>query len=275
MSEKINIDTSWDRRKNNSKNTGKTINDRNEMANKEIDVNNDSYQKVARIKKEIFANQEEIKKLMVIRPNWNEYFMILAKIAATRSTCLSRTNGAVIVKGRQIIATGYNGSMPGVGHCSEEGSCFRRRSGTSDHDKYSDSMASSCRSIHAEANAIAQAAKKGISIEGSVIYMTLFPCYQCAKLLASAGIKKVYYEYEYTSPDAGRDELWFKALIDAGIEIEMVKLKEESILKTIMNLVMVTAWRRELLPTGEPTGRIENINMDTLFKAIEQNDFGG
>jgi len=181
------------------------------------------------------------------RPSWNEYFMILAKIAATRSTCLSRPTGAVIVKGKQVLSTGYNGSMPGVAHCNEEGKCFRRSSGAADSGKYDH-----CRSIHAEANAIAQAAKKGVNIAGAEVYVTLYPCYVCTKLLASAGIKKVYYEIGYISPDTKRDKLWEEALKVAGIEAEEVKLSDNAVIKTMSYLLKETSWRRELLDDGTP-----------------------
>ena len=211
------------------------------------------------IKNNFFSNVD-LKALASARPDWNEYFMILAKIAASRSTCLSRTNGTVIVKDKQVLATGYNGSMAGVAHCSEEGSCYRRRVGQGDSGKME-----ICRAIHAEANAIAQAAKKGVSIVGADLYATLCPCYSCTKLIASAGIKKIYYEYEYKSPDGKRDQLWEQALLDAGIEVEKVEIRPQSALKAAMNILMVVAWRRELEPTGEPTGKIENINMEAMY----------
>ena len=96
---------------------------------------------------------------MVYRPDWHEYFMLIAKIVALRSGCNSRPTGAVIVKDKRILATGYNGPMPGAWHCTDKGStyCFRREKGIPDIDKYN-----FCRASHAEANAIAQAARFGI-----------------------------------------------------------------------------------------------------------------
>jgi len=204
---------------------------------------------------------EVFKGILTKRPSWNEYFMILAKMAATRSTCISRPTGAVIVKNKQVLSTGYNGSMPGIAHCSDEGACFRRSSGAGDAGKYD-----SCRSAHAEANALAQAAKSGTNVDGSSIYITLYPCYVCTKLLVQAGIKKVYYEYEYKSVDSKRDKLWEEALKQTGLEIEKVELSDDALLKTMVSLLGSTSWRRELLPTGEPTGRIENIHMDEIHK---------
>jgi dCMP deaminase len=151
--------------------------------------------------------------------------------------------------------------MPGIAHCSEEGSCFRRRSGASDAGKYDN-----CRSAHAEANAIAQAAKNGIDVKGADVYITLYPCYVCTKLLVQAGIKRVYYEYEYKSPDSKRDKLWEEALKEAGLTIEKVNISEEAKLKCLFSIINETSLRRELEPTGEPTGRIENINMEAMHK---------
>jgi dCMP deaminase len=205
--------------------------------------------------------QEDFLAIFTERPSWTEYFMVLAKIAATRATCLSRPTGAVIVRDKQVLSTGYCGSMPGVDHCSDDGFCFKRNSGISGADKYD-----GCRSVHAEANAIAQAAKRGISIEGAEIFVTLYPCYVCTKLLVQAGIKKVYYEYEYKSENSKRDKLWEEALELADICIEKVEISDITIKKTLFSLLGATSWRRELKPTGEPTGRIENINMEEVFK---------
>lgn len=210
-------------------------------------------EKIEKLRKEVFSSKDETKSLLKVRPSWDEYFMILAKIAATRSTCLSRPTGAVIVKDKQIISTGYNGSMPGVKHCSEEGFCYRRHSNSKDMTKYD-----SCRSTHAEANAIAEAAKKGISVNGADIYVTLYPCYVCTKLLASAGIKKIYFEFEYKFAD-GTETLWAEALEEAGMKTEEITLGDESILKTLQNILSSTSWRKELTENGEPTGNIENI----------------
>lgn len=204
---------------------------------------------------------EELKSLFTHRPNWVEYFMLIAKLAASRSTCLSRPAGAVIVKDKQVLATGYNGSMPGVNHCTDDGTCYRRRSGASDEGKYDN-----CRSTHAEANALAQAARHGISIGGAEMYMTLFPCYVCTKLLATSGIKKVYYEFEYKSPDKDRDIHWREALDQAGIEFEQVEISDITLRKVILSLVTKTSWRRALEKNGKPTGKIENVNSEEIFK---------
>ena len=181
------------------------------------------------------------------RPEWDEYFMLLAKLAAIRSTCLSRPAGAVIVRDQQVLATGYNGSMPGVAHCTDDGVCFRRSFRASEHDKYD-----LCRAIHAEANSIAQAARRGVSIEGATIYTTLAPCFVCTKLMASARIVRVVYEHEYDSPDRERDALWRGAIQEAGIECEQLTLTTETIERACRLISTTTSVRRPLAETGEP-----------------------
>jgi dCMP deaminase len=181
------------------------------------------------------------------RPKWDEYFMLLAKLAAIRSTCLSRPAGVVIVLERQVLATGYNGSMPGVAHCTDEGVCFRRSMRAGEDDKYD-----LCRAIHAEANAIAQAARRGVSIEGATVYTTLAPCFVCTKLMASARIVRVVYEHEYDSPDRERDEIWRRATEDAGIECEQLTVTNETIERACRLISTTTSLRRPLSESGEP-----------------------
>jgi dCMP deaminase len=125
------------------------------------------------------------------RPTWDEYFMLMAKLAATRSTCLAFPVGAVIVKNRQVLATGYNGSPSGTIHCTAQGFCYE---GLSSCDA---SKTLPSRAVHAEANAIAQAARHGIPTDGATIYVTLEPCIACLKLIISAGIKEVFYETNF------------------------------------------------------------------------------
>lgn len=129
------------------------------------------------------------------RPSWDEYFMLMAKLAATRSTCLAFPVGAVIVKNRQVLATGYNGPPSGSIHCTAQGFCYE---GLSSCDA---SRELPSRSVHAEANAIAQASRHGIPTEGAVIYVTLEPCISCLKLVISAGIKEVFYETDFNLGD--------------------------------------------------------------------------
>jgi dCMP deaminase len=129
------------------------------------------------------------------RPTWDEYFMMLAKLTATRSTCLAFPVGAVIVKDRQVLATGYNGSPSGSAHCTTQGYCYPELSACNA------SKILPSRSIHAEANAIAQAAKHGINTSGATIYVTLEPCLACLKLVISAGIREVFYETLFNTGD--------------------------------------------------------------------------
>jgi len=148
--------------------------------------------------------------------------MALAKLAASRATCLSRHCGCVIVREKQIISTGYVGSMSGVTHCIDEGKCYRRSIGAADAGKYD-----FCRSIHAEANAVALAAKAGVSLDGGTAYVTLFPCYTCTKLLVRAGIKEIVYELDYASKDKKRDKHWKEVYQDTRIRVRQLLLSEE------------------------------------------------
>nr|WP_269451057.1 dCMP deaminase family protein [Thermodesulfatator autotrophicus] len=182
----------------------------------------------------------------MIRAPWHEYFMLLAKIVALRSGCNSRPSGAVIVKDKRILATGYNGPMPGAWHCTDRGPgyCFRREKGIPDIDKYN-----FCRATHAEANAIAQAARFGISVEGASLYCTLAPCYVCLKLIASAGIKEVYYEHDYGSRDFERDQFWKEAIKEAGLKkFEQVIVSEE-VLTQLQEILPYPTSKRRLAPT--------------------------
>ncbi|HDP25643.1 MAG TPA: dCMP deaminase family protein [Deltaproteobacteria bacterium] len=173
------------------------------------------------------------------RPSWDEYFMMLAKLAASRSTCLSRPTGAVVVKDKQVLATGYNGSLPGQAHCCDEEQCFRRSLQWSEAEKYD-----MCRSAHAEANAIALASKKGMSLEGGTIYCTLEPCITCSKLIVMSGIERVVYEYPYDSPVPERDRFWKKVLASSNTEVEQLIIKEETIVYAVDFLKHDTSRRR-------------------------------
>jgi dCMP deaminase len=177
------------------------------------------------------------------RPSWDEYFLMLAKLAATRSTCLAFPVGAVIVnKNRQVLATGYNGSPAGSVHCTEQGYCYP---GLSSCDA-SKKMPS--RAVHAEANAIAQAAKHGISTDGASIYVTLEPCLSCLKLIISAGIREVFYE---TSFNSGESLL----VRDSFIKESLVILKQ-------IQLSKVTAQRAALFLLNFTS--VANDNLEKL-----------
>lgn len=126
------------------------------------------------------------------RPDIDTYFMRIAQVVATRSTCLHRLVGAVIVKGKQVVSTGYNGAAAGHPHCLDIG-CAREHvpSGTN---------MELCRGAHAEQNAINFAARYGIAIEGASLYTTLYPCSACAKSIINSGIARVVYEVNYPDP---------------------------------------------------------------------------
>ena len=187
-----------------------------------------------------------------MRPSWDEYFMLIAKLVSTRSTCNSRPTGAVLVKDKQLLASGYNGSMPGAPHCSDEvmpdGSpyCHRRVLKIADVDKYN-----YCRASHAEANAIAQAARYGVAIKGASLYVTLQPCFVCVKLLATAQIERVYYELAYESQDPLRDAFWEAAVQEAGFQVfRQLTVPPEALAYILPSLEEATSRRR--LPATEP-----------------------
>ena len=145
------------------------------------------------------------------RPTWDQYFMNIARLASTRSTCLRRQVGAVIVKDKKILATGYNGAPSGLKHCLDIG-CLREELGIPSGERHE-----LCRATHAEQNAIVQAATFGISIKGGIIYSTAHPCILCSKLLINAGIKRIIIEDSYP------DEMSRKMLKEAGVIIEILR----------------------------------------------------
>ncbi len=145
------------------------------------------------------------------RPNWDEYFMGMAELTAQRSTCLRRQVGAVIVQDRHIIATGYNGAPKGVPHCEEKGGCLREELGVPSGERHE-----LCRALHAEQNAIIQAATLAQSIEGATMYITHQPCIICAKMIINAGIKKIIVKEGYP------DDLSVEMLAEAGLRIVML-----------------------------------------------------
>lgn len=141
------------------------------------------------------------------RPSWNEYFASITRMVATRSTCLRRHVGAILVKEKRILATGYNGAPAGLKHCVEVG-CLRENASIPSGTRHE-----LCRALHAEQNAIVQAACHGISIAGSTLYCTNKPCIICSKMLINAGIKRIFFDQEYD------DELADAILDEAGIEL--------------------------------------------------------
>jgi dCMP deaminase len=137
--------------------------------------------------------------MTIERVTWNEYFMAIAEQVASRSTCDRKHIGAVIVRDKTILSTGYNGSLRGSPHCDEVG-----------HDIENGHCV---RTVHAEANAVAQAAKNGVAIEGAEIYVTASPCLTCFKLVANSGIRTVYYKEFY------RDDRITNYAREAGIRL--------------------------------------------------------
>lgn len=126
------------------------------------------------------------------RPSWDEYFISMARLAASRATCPRRRVGAVLVRNQRVLATGYNGSVRGAPHCDDVG-CLIVRQGDRE---------SCVRTVHAELNAILQCAMNGVSSSGSTLYCTDFPCVSCAKALVQAGVEQVIYLSEYPDPNS-------------------------------------------------------------------------
>lgn len=176
------------------------------------------------------------------RPSWDEYFMLLAKLAATRSTCFSRPVGAVIVRDRRVLTTGYNGAAPGAWHCTDKRQCYWRQ--PENHVPGIDPRDLS-RAIHAEMNAMAHAARKGIIIEGGSIYCTLSPCMNCFKVLISAGIKKVFFEHIYDFNNQGGDKflLDFYKQYSPDIEVTQLAISPQT-LETAVNFISETTSQR-------------------------------
>ena len=142
------------------------------------------------------------------REDWDRYFMRLACEAASRSTCLRRKVGAVLVRENRVLATGYNGAPSGLPHCEELG-CLRDilRVPSGERQEL-------CRALHAEQNALIQAAIYGVSVEGATLYCTHRPCATCAKMLINAGIKRIVYQGGYP------DELAESLLREAGVRLD-------------------------------------------------------
>ena len=141
------------------------------------------------------------------RPSWNTYFMDITALVAKRTTCLRRAVGAIIVKDKRILSTGYNGAPSGIRHCREVG-CLREQLKVPSGQRHE-----LCRGIHAEQNAIIQAAYYGVSIKGASLYCTTQPCSICAKMIINAGLKKIIYATGYVDPMAN------EMLAEAGVEL--------------------------------------------------------
>lgn len=147
---------------------------------------------------------------MAERPDWDHYFMEIASVISTRSTCLRRQVGALMVLDKRILSTGYNGAPGGLSHCLEIG-CLRQQMNIPSGERHE-----LCRGIHAEQNAIIQAAVHGVAINGSVLYSTHYPCSQCAKMLVNAGVKSLVLKDNYP------DDLAKALFSEAGIDIKYI-----------------------------------------------------
>ena len=142
------------------------------------------------------------------RISWDEYFMEMAKLAAKRSTCLRSQVGAVIVQDKHVIATGYNGAPKGIPHCAELGGCYREQNNIPSGERHE-----LCRALHAEQNAIIQAATYSQGIEGATMYITHQPCVICAKMIINAGIERIVVNEGYP------DQMAVDILEEAGLKI--------------------------------------------------------
>lgn len=150
-----------------------------------------------------------------MRPSWDEYFMEIVELIKSRSTCLRRQVGALIAKDKRILATGYNGAPIGCSHCEEVG-CLREKYKIPSGQRHE-----LCRAIHAEQNAIVQAAYSGVSVKGATMYVTNQPCVLCAKMIINAGIEKIVFNGDYP------DELAMELLKEASVRV----IKYENIKK--------------------------------------------
>ncbi len=145
------------------------------------------------------------------RPSWDEYFMELAGLVSRRATCLRRSVGAVLIKDKKILATGYNGAPSGLAHCTDT-SCLRQKLNIPSGQRHE-----LCRGLHAEQNVLLQAALHGVSTKGSTLYVTNQPCIICAKMIINAGIKEVVIRGEYP------DKMASRFLKEAGIRVRKIK----------------------------------------------------
>ncbi len=146
------------------------------------------------------------------RPSWDEYFMQIARLVSQRSTCLRRQVGAVIVKDKKILSTGYNGAPTGLKHCQQVG-CIREQQGVPSGQRHE-----LCRGLHGEQNAIIQAALYGVSIKGSFLYSTHLPCSLCAKMLINAKVQEIFYSDGYA------DDLSLEMLDEAKIPLRKITI---------------------------------------------------
>jgi dCMP deaminase len=147
---------------------------------------------------------------MLGRKSWDRYFMDIARLVSERSTCRRRQVGAVLVRDKRLLCTGYNGAPAGIAHCDEAG-CLRESLGIPSGERIE-----ICRGIHAEQNALVQAATFGINVSGAVLFCTHEPCITCGKMLVNAGIR------EFVVAEPYPDEFGRRLLTEAGVVVRPV-----------------------------------------------------
>jgi dCMP deaminase len=199
------------------------------------------------------------------RPSWHEYFMLLAKLLSVRSTCNSRKVGAVIVRNNRVLSTGYNGAVHGAPHCIDQGPdfCLRRSIGAHDADKYN-----YCISSHAEVNAVDQAARFGISLEGASLYCTLEPCNWCFKQLIQAGVREIFYEEPYESKNKEFDRYW-RGIMESNDSIakfKQIRISDEA-LEMVIRVLRGSSSRGMSATSPE---EMDQLDPETLKVVLEQ-----
>lgn len=145
------------------------------------------------------------------RPSWERYFIDITHLVAKRSTCIRRQVGAILVKDKRVLSTGYNGAPSGIAHCQDVG-CLREKNKVPSGERHE-----LCRGSHAEQNAIVQAATYGIPIKDAILFCTNLPCSICIKMIINAGIKTIFYEEGYP------DDLSEKLIKESGITLTKVQ----------------------------------------------------
>lgn len=199
------------------------------------------------------------------RPSWHEYFMMVAKLVSVRSTCNSRKIGAVLTRNNRILATGYNGAVHGAPHCIDQGPdyCLRRSIGAHDADKYN-----YCISSHAEVNALDQAARFGIAVDGAALYCTLEPCNWCFKQLIQAGIKEVYFERAYDSSNKDFDLYWRKIMQshEGVTEFKQVSVSPRA-LAMVLEILQGTSARQLTATSPYDTADLDLTSLQRILKS--------
>jgi len=180
------------------------------------------------------------------RPDWDSYFMEIARIVSKRSTCIRRNVGSLIVKDKRILSTGYNGAPIHLRHCIDTG-CMRERLNIASGERHE-----LCRGLHAEQNAIIQAAYHGVSINGADIYSTHLPCSICMKMIINAGIVKAFYSDGYP------DELSHELILESGIVVQKVNNDERPVCDRTVRSSEFGVRRINPKPTTRNSQRVSN-----------------